>query len=127
GEAGEKGFLMWDVAAGNASCRLEPTPARRTLDICFAGKPDLEALRAAVERQPIAGAWVRVRWSVAEEEHNDVDRGAIQSLLDGAAAVQLEGRVLPAVRVRGGGLARAPALHDKVRIWAGVVDASPEP
>jgi DNA repair protein SbcD/Mre11 len=45
GEAGNKGFLLWQVEPGPAACRLEVTPARRTLDISFDGKPDLEALR----------------------------------------------------------------------------------
>jgi exonuclease SbcD len=127
GEAGDKGFLLWQVGPDAASCRLEATPARRTIDISFDGKPDLEALRAALVEQPVEGAWVRLRWSVPEEERNDVDRGAMQALLAAAAGVQFEGRVVPVVRVRAGGIGQAGAMRDKVAAWAGVVGARPEP
>lgn len=127
GEAGDKGFLLWEIGPQEAACRLEATPARRTLDIRFDGKPDLEALRAAVAAQPVDGAWVRVRWSVAEEERNQVDRAAMQALLAGAAGVQFEGRIVPVLRVRAGGIGQPGALRDKIAAWAGVVDARPEP
>ena len=127
GEAGEKGFLLWQVGPDSATCRLETTPARRTVDICFGGKPDLGALRAALVAQPVEGAWVRLRWSVPEEERNDVDRATMRELLAGAAGVQFEGRILPVVRVRSGGIGRAGAMRDKVAAWAGVVGARPEP
>ncbi len=127
GEAGDKGFLRWQVGPDHASCQLEATPARRTVDICFDGKPDLGALRAALVAQPVEGAWVRLRWSVPEEERNDIDRAAMRELLAGAAGVQLEGRILPVVRVRSGGIGQAGAMRDKVAAWAGVVGARPEP
>ena len=85
GEEGDKGFLFWDVDADQARCRLEPTPARRTVDIVFAGKPDLDALRTAAMEQDISGAFVRVRWTVADEDRHQVDRAAIERLLEGAA------------------------------------------
>lgn len=127
GEAGDKGFLLWQVGPDSAACRLEVTPARRTVDICFDGKPDLAALRAALAAQPVEGAWVRLRWSVPEEERNDVDRTAMRELLAGAAGVQFEGRILPVMRVRSGGIGQAGAMRDKVAAWAGVVGARPEP
>jgi exonuclease SbcD len=127
GEAGDKGFLLWQVGPDSAACRLEATPARRTVDICFDGKPDLGALRAALIAQPVEGAWVRLRWSVPEEERNDVNRAAMRELLAGAAGVQFEGRVLPVMRVRSGGIGQAGAMRDKVAAWAGVVGARPEP
>lgn len=127
GEAGEKGFVFWQAGPDAATCRLEATPARRTVDINFDGKPHLAALRAALMAQPVAGAWVRLRWSVPEEERNDVDRAAMHELLAGAAGVQFEGRILPVVRVRSGGIGRAGAMRDKVAAWAGVVGARPEP
>lgn len=127
GEAGDKGFLLWQVGPDSAACRLEATPARRTVDICFDGKPDLAVLRAALIAQPVEGAWVRLRWSVPEEERNDADRAAMRELLAGAAGVQFEGRILPVVRVRSGGIGQAAAMRDKVAAWAGVVGARPEP
>ncbi len=126
GEAGDKGFLLWQVGPDSAACRLEVTPARRTVDICFDGKPDLGALRAALEAQPVEGAWVRLRWSVPEEERHDVDRAGMRELLADAAGVQFEGRILPVVRVRSGGIGQAGAMRDKVEAWAGVVGVRPE-
>ncbi|MBN9206168.1 metallophosphoesterase family protein [Methylibium petroleiphilum] len=126
GEAGDKGFLLWQVGPNSAACRLEATPARRTVDICFDGKPDLAALRTALVAQPVEGAWVRLRWSVPEEERNDVDRAAMRELLAGAAGVQFEGRIVPVIRVRSGGIGQAGAMRGKVGAWAGVVGARPE-
>lgn len=62
---------------------------------CFDGKPDLDALRAAVARQVVAGASVRVRWTVADEDRHEVDRAAIERLLTGAAETKLEGADRP--------------------------------
>jgi len=98
GEEGDKGFLVWDVGPEGARCTLQATPARRTLDIVFEGRPELEALRSVVEQQQVAGAFVRVRWVVAEEDRHEADRAAIQRLLAAAAEVKLEGRIVPVMR-----------------------------
>ena len=127
GEQGEKGFLWWEVGPDSARCALEPTPARRTIDIVFEGKPDLQALQAAVAEQEIAGAFVRVRWTVPEEDRHEVDRTAILRLLDGAAESKLEGRIVPVVRTRAAGISQLASLADKVRTWALATDARPEP
>jgi exonuclease SbcD len=127
GEEGEKGFLLWEVDADQARFTLEPTPARRTVDIVFEGKPDLDALRAAIARQDIAGAFVRVRWTVADEDRHQVDRAAIERLLDGAAETKLEGRIVPVVRTRAAGISQLANLADKVRVWAQVTEARAEP
>ncbi|MFP5474615.1 MAG: exonuclease SbcCD subunit D [Gammaproteobacteria bacterium] len=127
GEEGEKGFLLWEVGAKSARCTLEPTPARQTMDIVFEGRPDLDALREAVARQNIAGASVRVRWTVAEEDRGAVDREAIQRILAGAAETKLEGRIVPLVRTRMAGISRMARMEDKLRAWALVSDINPEP
>ena len=127
GEEGEKGFLVWEVEADQARFALEPTPARRTVDIVFDGKPDLDALRAAVAWQDIAGAFVRVRWTVADEDRHEVDRRAIERLLEGAAETKLEGRVVPVVRTRAAGISQLAHLADKVRVWAQVTEVRVEP
>ena len=59
GEDGDKGFLLWEVDATRASATLVPTPARRTVDIVFEGRPDLSVLREALAQQDVAGASVR--------------------------------------------------------------------
>ncbi|PND34751.1 metallophosphatase family protein [Achromobacter pulmonis] len=127
GEEGEKGFLLWDVEPEAARCTLVATPARRTVDIVFEGRPDIEALREAVARQDVAGASVRVRWTVAEEDRSAVDREAIQRVLAGAAETKLEGRIVPVMRTRAAGISQMTRLEDKLRLWARVSDVNPEP
>jgi exonuclease SbcD len=116
GEEGDKGFILWSVDANGASLDFVPTPARRMIHLDFDGKPDMDAVRtAAVEAQ---GAYVRVRWCVPEEEGGTVDRAAIVAEFGGAAAVKLEGRVVPVVRSRAEGISREHSLPEKVRRWA---------
>lgn len=121
GEQAIKGFLLWDVGADGASFELVPTPARRTIELAFAGPPDIEALREMVSANPVDGAWVRLRWQVAKEERHGVDRDALLSVLAGAAGVKLEGRLVPVARVRAAGMARCSQLEDQVRAWAQAV------
>ncbi|QNP48624.1 metallophosphoesterase family protein [Diaphorobacter aerolatus] len=127
GEEGEKGFLVWEVGADDARCTLEATPARRTIDIVFEGRPDLDLLRDAIARQDVTGASVRVRWTVADEDRGAVDREAIQRMLVGAAEAKLEGRIVPVVRTRAAGISQLPHLEDKLRAWAKVAEVRPEP
>ena len=77
--------------------------------------------------QDIAGAHVRVRWTVADEDRHEVDRALIERELGCAAGVKLEGRIVPVVRTRAAGISRAGSLADKVRQWARVTEAKPEP
>ena len=111
---------MWRLDADDASFAPISTPARRTVDIVFEGKPDLEALREAVGQNRIEGAHVRVRWTVAEEDRHAVDRSAITRMLAEAHAAdtRLEGRIVPVVRVRAPGIAQLDSLADKVKEWA---------
>ncbi len=127
GEEGDKGFLLWQVDAHGARCSLHPTPARRTVDITFEGRPALDALRTAVAQQDIAGAFIRVRWTIAEEDRHEVDRAAIMNVLAGATEVKLEGRIVPVVRTRAAGIAQAHSLVEKVKAWAEVTASQPDP
>ena len=43
--AGDKGFVLWEVGASVTRFELVPTPARRTVDLFFEGKPDLRGSR----------------------------------------------------------------------------------
>ena len=116
GEEGDKGFVLWTVDANGASLEFVPTPARRMVHLDFDDKPDMEAVKAAAVSAQ--GAFVRVRWSVAEEEQATVDRAAVLAALDGATEVKLEGRVIPVVRSRAEGISQAHSLAEKVRRWA---------
>lgn len=118
GEQGDKGFLLWNLDADGAEVRHIATPARRMLDIAFDGPPDMAVLQAFATEQPIEGALVRVRWTVLDEERDLVDRRAIEALLQRAAGVKLEGRVLPVVRSRAPGIGREPSIAAQLRRWA---------
>jgi exonuclease SbcD len=127
GEDGDKGWLLWAVDALSAVCTLQSTPARRTVDIVFEGKPDLDTLRDAVAQQDVAGAFVRVRWTVADEDRHEVNREAIQQALGAAADVKLEGRIVPVVRTRAAGISQLISLEQKVVAWARATDARDTP
>ena len=127
GEQGDKGFLLWDVDAAAVRFEHVPTPARRTVDLFFDGKPDIERIEVAMKEERLQGAWVRVRWTVADEERHEVDREAIKRALSGAADVQLEGRIVPIVRSRSEGISRCTSLSAKVRAWAAVTGAKADP
>jgi DNA repair protein SbcD/Mre11 len=118
GELDAKGFLLWEVGAAVVRFRLIETPARRTVDLVFDGLPDVEQIAKAARDQALAGAYVRVRWQVGDEERASVDREAIKRALGEAADVQLEGRVVPVVRSRAAGISLAASLREKVRVWA---------
>jgi exonuclease SbcD len=125
GEEGDKGFLLWEVAAGAAYCELVPTPARRTVDIVFEGRPDLTVLQAAVDRHGVEGAHVRVRWTVADEDRHAVDRAAIMRLLVGAEQTRLEGRIVPVLRTRAPGISQLDSLAAKVQRWGQLCGVEP--
>jgi exonuclease SbcD len=125
GEEDAKGCLLWDVAADGATFRFIETPARRMLHLTFTGRPDMDAIRAAAA--DAAGAFVRVRWQIAEEERASVDRDEIERLLGGAAELKLEGRVVPLLRARSAGISAVPALADKLRRWAELAGVDGEP
>ena len=127
GEAGEKGFLLWEIGAQAARFVFQPTPARRTIDIFFEGKPDLEEIRALSASQAIEGAFVRVRWNVPDEDRHEIDRAAIQRMLDAAAEVKLEGRIVPVIRTRASGISQCATIADKVRAWAKATEAKSDP
>ena len=125
GEEDAKGCLLWDVSPHGASFRFIETPARRMLHLTFSGRPDMEAIRAAAA--DAAGAFVRVRWQIAEEERASVDRDEIERLLAGAAELRLEGRVVPLLRARSAGISAVPTLADKLRRWAELAGVDGEP
>jgi exonuclease SbcD len=125
GEEDDKGFLLWDVMPVSATFRFVQTPARRMLHLTFDGRPDMGAVRAAVANA--AGAFVRVRWQIAEEERASVDRDEIERLLADAAEVKLEGRVVPLLRARAQGISAVPTLADKLRRWAELAGVDGEP
>jgi DNA repair protein SbcD/Mre11 len=127
GEIGDKGSLMWEVGASTVALERVATPARRTVDLVFEGRPDPAAIAKAPEEQQLDGAHVRVRWTIADENRHGIDRAAIRQALAGAADVQLEGRVIPVVRSRSEGISRCSTLAGKVAAWCAVTSIESEP
>lgn len=127
GEEGDKGFLIWDVGAVSARLELIPTPARRTLEITFDGMPKLDELHEFARANDMTGAFVRVRWTMPEEDRHLVDRLAIQGIFGVAAEVKLEGRVIPVVRTRAAGISQQASLAAKIAVWARLTEARAEP
>lgn len=127
GEEGDKGWLLWEVGPETAQCVLHPTPARKLLHIDFDGTPDLDAIRKAVHDDP--GAFVRIRYNVAEDQRHSVDRELIDKVVQQAGGVQckIEGRVLPVTRVRAEGISQGKTLQDKLRRWCETTDSPAEP
>lgn len=125
GEEGDKGMLIWTVDADGAGLELDLTPSRRTIELRFAGAPDLEELRSiAADAQ---GAYVKVSWEIGEEDRASIDRDGIEAALAGAAEIKLEGRIVPVVRSRADGISRATTLDEKLQRWAAVADVEVGP
>jgi exonuclease SbcD len=76
----------------------------------------MEAIKSAAASAQ--GAYVRVRWSVAEEEQGNRRSSSYPGGTRGAAEVKLEGRVIPVVRSRAEGISQAHSLAEKVGRWA---------
>lgn len=127
GEDGDKGFLIWDVEAASARFELIPTPARRTVEITFDGIPKLDELQQFARANDVTGAFVRVRWTMPEEDRHEVDRLAIQRIFGVAAEVKLEGRVIPVVRARAAGISQQSTIAAKIAVWARLTEARAEP
>lgn len=127
GEEGDKGFLLWTVGAASACFELIATPARRTVEISFEGRPNLDELERVARTMDVTGAFVRVRWTVPEEDRHEVDRAAIERLFGTAAEVKLEGRVIPVVRTRAAGISQEASIAAKIAVWARLTEAAPKP
>jgi exonuclease SbcD len=127
GEQGDKGFLIWNVEAESVRFELIATPAKRTVDISFDGLPKLEELQQIARTNDVTGAFVRVRWTVPDEDRHGVDRSAIQNIFGAAAEVKLEGRVIPVTRTRAAGISQEASMAAKIAVWASLTEAKREP
>ncbi len=127
GEEGDKGFLIWSVGVASACFELIATPAKRTVEIAFEGMPKLEELQQLARTVEVTGAFVRVRWTVPDEDRHQVDRSAIQRIFGAAAEVKLEGRVIPVVRTRAAGISNEASIAAKIAVWARLTEARPKP
>jgi exonuclease SbcD len=125
GEEGDKGYLLWDVSAGDASAQLVATPARETVCIDFDGPPDMARLAEIAASS--TDKFVRVRWQVDEEHRQSVDRGAIAALFVGASELKVEARILPVTRSRAQGISLEATVERKLERWCELTEVVPAP
>ncbi|SOE97569.1 exonuclease SbcD [Burkholderia sp. D7] len=125
GEEGDKGYLLWDVSAGDARVELVATPARETVCIDFDGPPDMA--RLAETAASSTDKFVRVRWQVDEEHRQSVDREAITALFSGASELKVEARILPVTRSRAQGISLEATVERKLARWCELTEVATAP
>src|ERR1700694_116608 len=127
GEQGDKGFLIWEVEAASVRFELIATPAKRTVEISFDGMPKLDELQQIARTNDVTGAFVRVRWTMAEEDRHEGGRAGIPGSSGTAPQVDTTGQVIPVVRTRAAGISQEASIAAKIAVWAGLIEAKGEP
>ena len=115
GETEEKGFFLHTIAEGEVESRFVETPARRMRTLVPAGTlPDASLVEDVRE-----GDYVRIVYSIREEDVAQVDDAALRRLAyeKGAADVKIEKAVLPMTNVRSEGISRLRSLDEKLKRW----------
>jgi exonuclease SbcD len=115
GETEEKGFFLHTTADGKVDSRFVETPARKMRTLAPAGTlPDASLIDDVTE-----GDYVRIVYSIREEDVSQVDDAALRKLAyeKGAAQVKIEKTVLPMTNVRSEGISRLRSLDEKVKRW----------
>ncbi len=127
GEFDPKGFLLWELEADAATWELIETPARRLVDVDFAGAaPDMDELRGFADNCG-DDAHVRIRYAVDEEHRHSIDKAAIEAMFAHAAGVKIEAQILPVQRQRAAGITRALSVADMVQRWGEVTGTDTAP
>jgi len=118
GEAEDKGFWVHRFDSSEDKkvlSRFIKTPAREMVT------QDCDALPSS-DTLPLvpAGAYVRLRYQVSEEDVHKVDEKALRERLSamGAIEITIEKTVTPRQRVRAEGISGLVSLEDKLRKWA---------
>jgi DNA repair protein SbcD/Mre11 len=125
GEEGDKGYLLWEVEAGEAKAELVATPSRQTICVDFNGPPDMARLAEIAANA--TDKFVRVRWQVDEEHRQSVDREAIAALFAGSAELKVEARILPVVRSRAQGISLEATVDRKIERWCELTEVEAAP
>jgi exonuclease SbcD len=115
GETEEKGFFLHTIAEGGVESRFVETPARRMRTLAAAGTlPDASLIEDVKE-----GDYVRIVYSVREEDIAQVDDVALRNLAygKGAVHVKIEKTVIPMTNVRSEGISRLRSLDEKLKRW----------
>ena len=120
GETEEKGFFIHTIAEGEVESRFVETPARRMRTLAPAGTlPDASLIEDVTE-----GDYVRIVYSIREEDVAQVDDAALRRLAyeKGAAHVKIEKTLLPMTNVRSEGISRLRSLDEKLKRWGELND-----
>ena len=115
GETEEKGFFLHTIAEGRVESRFVETPARRMRTLAPVGTlPDASLIEDVKE-----GDYVRIVYSIREEDAAQVDDAALRRLAyeKGAAHVKIDKTVLPMTNVRSEGISRLRSLDEKLKRW----------
>ena len=115
GETEGKGFFLHTIASGSVVSRFVETPARRMRTLAPAGTlPDASLIEDVKE-----GDYVRIVYSIKEEDASMVDDAALRKLAyeKGAAHVKIDKTVLPMTNVRSEGISRLRSLDEKLKRW----------
>lgn len=116
GDYDPKGWINWSIKPGDVAFVLETTPARDMIEVICDGLPNMEELRAIAATAQ--GAFVRIRYTVASEQSELVDRKAITALFESAAVCKVEGTIVPRMQARAPEIAAANGVPAKLRLWA---------
>jgi exonuclease SbcD len=115
GETEEKGFFLHTIAKGEVESRFVETPARTMRTLTPAGTlPDASLIEDVME-----GDYVRIVYSIREEDVAQVDDAALRRLAyeKGAVHVKIDKTVLPMTNVRSEGISRLRSLAEKLKRW----------
>lgn len=115
GETEGKGFFIHTIAEREVTSRFVETPARKMCTLEAVEKlPDASLLETVNE-----GDYVRIVYSIREEDVAQVDDAALRRLAyeKGAAHVKIEKTVLPMTNVRSEGISRLRSLDEKLKRW----------
>lgn len=127
GEQEEKGFLMVEFD-GQAvkEIKFHPTPARRfglyAMEWADGGRDKIMAELAKAETE-CAGADVRFRYSIPEENKHEVDRAEIERriMAAGARRCKVEPITIPKIRQRAANISKITTIPGKVTVWGETV------
>ena len=115
GETEDKGFYIHTISGPNVTSRFIETPARTMKTIVpVEGIPDASLLD---EVNP--GDYVKIVYSIRQEDAANVDDAALRRLAyeKGAAQVKIDKTVLPVTNTRSEGISRLKSLTEKLKRW----------
>jgi DNA repair exonuclease SbcCD nuclease subunit len=114
-ETEDKGFYVHRIDGDRLESEFVKTPARKMVTLKADGLPDTSLLDTIEE-----GDFVRIVYTVKEEERHRVDDAALVRIAKekGAAEVKIDKETIPLATTRGEGISRLRSLPEKFGKWA---------